>query len=343
MSEVAAHLSNCLLCGACEKNCPSGVSFEEIMNEARTHTEYPAQPVLFRKLSDVHYHRRLAPWLRLYQKSGLQALARATGIVQKTPWGSLEATLPSLSKQRDFRERYPAQDSSGRSVALFTGCTSIPYQPETLSAAIAVLNHLGIDVQIPKQQVCCGALDAHAGRVENADALQLKNQTLFSELKVEAIVGVTTGCTAFLKGNQQSDIPFVDILEFLLQQDAFRNIAFKPLQKKVALHLPCSLVNQLKQPLNPKRCLERIPEIQLASLASNRFCCGAAGTYFLEHSETSKQLLQPRLDEIQATQPDLIASPNLGCSLHLLQGLNAIKLAIPVKHPIELLAEALPY
>jgi len=342
MQEVAHHLSSCLLCNACENACPSAVAFEDIMNEARSHPEYPKPAIFFTQLSDPTFHQKLAPWLRFYQTSGLQILARASGLLPTSKWGRLEATLPKLPAAIALQSHYPALQPNGKSVALFIGCTGVPYDQASILATIRVLNYIGIEVHIPKQQGCCGALDAHAGLKESAAALLAKNQQAFSEVTINAVISLNTGCTAFLQTQEQAATPVMDILHFLLQQDSFHQINFQPRYQHIALHIPCSLTNQLKQSANPEKCLRKIPGLTLSTLASNQTCCGAAGTYLIQYPETANQLLQPRLKEIQSLQPDIIASPNLGCSLHLLQGLNRLKLTIPIQHPIQLLADALP-
>ena len=64
-------------------------------------------------------------------------------------------------------------------------------------------------------------------------------------------------------------------------------------------------------------------------------CCGSAGTYSILQPEISNQLRERKLGHLQARQPEMIATANIGCLTHLQSGT-----ATPVRHWIELLDEA---
>ena len=71
---------------------------------------------------------------------------------------------------------------------------------------------------------------------------------------------------------------------------------------------------------------------QLTAVPDSHLCCGSAGTYSLLQPELSRQLLRNKLSALESDRPDVIASANIGCQLHL-----ASATGIPVRHWIELL------
>src|SRR3979411_1512050 len=98
------HIDRCLDCRACETACPSGVEYGKLVEYAKARIERDYQrPLLSRIARDVMYRRllpcpkRIAPLarlLRFYQRSGLQSLARATGILQLLGVDKRERLLP---------------------------------------------------------------------------------------------------------------------------------------------------------------------------------------------------------------------------------------------------------
>jgi glycolate oxidase iron-sulfur subunit len=103
-----------------------------------------------------------------------------------------------------------------------------------------------------------------------------------------------------------------------------------------------SLRNILRRPDAIEGLLARIPELELAPLAGNDQCCGAAGSYMLTQPAIANELRQPKLEALREQQPALLISNNSGCALHLAQGMKAQGLDIEVIHPVLLLARSLP-
>jgi glycolate oxidase iron-sulfur subunit len=75
---------------------------------------------------------------------------------------------------------------------------------------------------------------------------------------------------------------------------------------------------------------------ELSYVANAHLCCGSAGTYSILQPELSQQLLKNKLAALESSNPDHIATANIGCLMHLKSGA-----ALPVKHWIELLDERL--
>jgi len=107
------------------------------------------------------------------------------------------------------------------------------------------------------------------------------------------------------------------------------------------LHTPCSMANSSADANAPFRLLSRFTNIDIQPVYSPYDCCGAAGTKMLTDYKVSSSLRQPVLDQIIRQMPDMVLSTNIGCSLHLSEGLRKAGIDIPVRHPISLVADAL--
>ena len=245
---------------------------------------------------------------------------------------------------------YPAIPTETGHAALFTGCTGDLLDRETLAAAIKVMTHLGIRVRIPETQACCGALDQHDGDTNTAKHLIEQNLSAFGTDETETIVSIASGCGAMLREYDQtaSSEPSTDfsrrvqdISQFLMSLTWPEDLQLKPLKAVVCLHTPCSLKNILRADSHAATLLKRIPELKAVALPAQTRCCGAAGSYMLEHPEMADTLRDEVLDQIAAAQPSLLVTSNPGCAMHLRAGLKQRGLDIEIVHPVTMLARQL--
>ncbi len=185
------HLELCLVCRNCESVCPSGVPFGRIMEAGRAQlyreTQLAWHERALRRLAftELLPHqgrlRVLFGLLLIYQRSGLRRLARAL-LPQQLQ--DLEALLPKLP--RPFNPRFEVFSPRGKvkhRVGLFTGCVMPLVYGPVHEATLRVLLHNGCEVHVPKQQVCCGALNVHGGeRAVSAELARQKNGDAAGEL-----------------------------------------------------------------------------------------------------------------------------------------------------------------
>lgn len=357
------HLAQCTACGACERVCPSYVGYAEMLyatraaiatNRRGSATRRWAQHlVLDGLLTSARGLWVLKILLRVYQASGLQGLLRNSRLLTRlrlTRWDNL---LPTSASDRPAftQTRRQAMPTRGK-VALFTGCVATVVDAHTLRASVSVLQRLGYEVVLPKNQVCCGALHLHAGDMAKADALMRRNLQAFDDPAIQAIIGVASGCTALLTQYPQhlADDPKAtefshrvhDINRFLVEAPWPQDLRLKPLAKTIAVHEPCTLRNVLRGQDHPYTLLGRIPQARVVALAENQFCCGGAGAYMLTQPVMADRLRDDKLASLQQLAPDVLATSNIGCALHLGGGLRALGLKAEVVHPVMLIARQLP-
>lgn len=350
---LISHLSQCLGCRACERACPSGVRYGQLIEAGRAlvRTQQPATWLTRIGLGlSAHPHllERIGTVLRWYQRSGLQRLARANGVLRLLRMQHLESLLPTLRARLPKQAFHPAQGTRRGRVALFLGCVARALDAGTLAAAIRLLTRLGFDVVIPHNQTCCGALQREAGQPAQAQVLARQNRSAFGAASVNTIITVASGCGAALAESDINEetgterrVRVLDIHQFLADVALPEPMTLAALPVTIAVQDPCSLRNALRAEQTVYALLGRIPAARIVPLAENHLCCGGAGAYPLRQPAMADLLRADKLAHLQQFQPAVLATANLGCALHLRAGLVAQGLNIEVVHPLVLFEQQL--
>jgi glycolate oxidase iron-sulfur subunit len=228
-------------------------------------------------------------------------------------------------------------------VTLFRGCVASVYDRDTHDAARALLEALGYEVVVPDGTPCCGALARHAGYVEAADREVAGACAAIAETGGAAVLVSASGCFGDLRDHvaRAGGPPVVDIHAFLARDARVDTLRFRALGKRAALHLPCTQVNVVGEIASIRALLARIPGLTVLTVPEQPRCCGAAGNYFIEHPAIADRLRGEKLEQIDADTPDVVLTTNIGCRIHLANGLRERAGAPPVLHPLALLAEQL--
>ena len=226
------------------------------------------------------------------------------------------------------------------------GCAQSVATPETNNAAARVLDRLGISLISPPAQGCCGAVDQHMSAADDALGFMRSNIDAWwphVEAGAEAIIVSASGCGAvvkeyahFLREDPQyaeKASKVTDLVRDLSEVIAAEDLSALRIKTdhRVAFHSPCSL--QHGQQLNGvvESILQRLG-FDLTTVPDAHLCCGSAGTYSILQAGMSQKLLDNKLTALATGRPDLIATANVGCQLHL-----ATQATQPVVHWIELL------
>jgi glycolate oxidase iron-sulfur subunit len=360
------HIDKCLDCRACETACPSGVEYGKLVEYARARIERDYQrPLLSRIARDVVYRRLLpnpkriatvARLLRFYQRSGLQSLARSTGVLKLLGVDKRERLLPRVDSNF-FYDRlgktFPADGERRGRVAFFAGCVANVAFSELNAATIRVLTANGCDVVVPDGQLCCGALAAHAGIREEARELARKNLRAFLLNDVDGVVTNAAGCGSTLKEydhlftadeaeyRQAADFAKKtrDVTEFLAALGL--SAPLKALPLRVTYQDSCHLLHGQKVREAPRKLLRSIPGLDLVELPHSDLCCGSAGVYNVTETDTSLELLAKKMHCASATGAQVIATSNPGCLLQMRAGAEMYHTNQQVLHVIELLDQAI--
>ena len=333
------HLDRCLTCRACETTCPSGVRYGRLVEIGRELVEEKVSRSRFESLQRWAL-RKLVPYPRRFSP-----LVKAGNLFKKFMPASLSNKVPIL--QQPIAR--PSTNHS-RKMLILEGCVQSVSTPNTNTAAARVLDRLGIELISVDRAGCCGAVSHHLSAPEEGLDFMRNNIAAWwphIEAGAEAIVITASGCGTMVKeyGELLKDDPAYaeqaaqiselakDISEVLREED-LSQLDNKSGYNKVAFHSPCTL--QHGQQLNG--VVESILQkagFTLTEVPDAHLCCGSAGTYSILQPKLSQQLLDNKLNALQGDEPDVIATANIGCQMHL-----ASQAGKPVKHWIELLDKA---
>ena len=337
-AETRLHLDRCLTCRNCETTCPSGVRYGRLIDLGRELIERLAPRPLPEQLARSALRAGLTTPIVFRPLANLGRLARP--FLPSGLRGKLSASAPAPARPTARHQR---------TMLILEGCVQPELAPRTNAIAARVLDRLGITLQAAPEAGCCGAIDQHLGAAEAARAAMRRNiDTWWPAIAAgaEAIVITASGCGAQVKdyGHHLRDDPRYaakaarvaelarDLVEVLAAEDmsAFRARA----PRRIAFQSPCSLQHGQRLAGRVEAILQGLGH-ELVPVAEAHLCCGSAGTYSLLQPDLSAALRDRKLGHLQAGAPELIATANIGCQLHLQAGTG-----LPVVHWIELLDEA---
>jgi len=334
-SSTRNHLDRCLSCRNCETTCPSGVQYGNLLEIGRKFiedkTERPFKERFMRDalLNTLPYRRRFAFFLnvgRLFSPFLPKTLRRKIPArVEKGKWSLVQHT---------------------RRMLVLDGCVQPVLSPDINSATSRVLDKLGITLVNIKKVGCCGAVTQHMSKEKEARVMIKRNIDAWwpeIEAGVEAIVTTASGCGVMIKeyGHYLHEDPDYaqkarkisalckDLAEIIVAEDYRKLITTTP--KTVSWHPPCTLQHGQKITGVVEKILKDCG-YQLNPIQDAHLCCGSAGTYSILQPELSSQLGNNKITNLEANQPEMIVTANIGCQTHLQE-----RTKTPVKHWVHLL------
>ena len=386
---VASHFDTCLGCFACVTACPSGVRYDQLIEatrpklnapELRTPAQRAFRRLLFSLLPYPNRLRAVLTPLRAYAGTPLQALARRSGLTRLfgPQVEALESLLPPLAPEA-FRDTLPvvvpAVGERRYRVGLVLGCVQRLFDPAVNAAAIRVLSANGIEVVIPPDQGCCGAVTHHQGELKQTCELATDLMASFAAVigegkaagpePLDAVLVAASGCGHTLKhydailaadpvwaergsafAGRVLDVhqflqrlglseAFTAALAPLSHPDGSPATAERPLA--VAYHDACHMLHGQGISAEPRALLRRIPHLLLREATEAGVCCGSAGIYNLVQPEEAAELGRIKADDLGGSGAALVASANIGCTLQIRRHLEEGGHPQPVLHPLQLL------
>ncbi|MBI1966919.1 MAG: (Fe-S)-binding protein [Gemmatimonadetes bacterium] len=353
--DLRLHLDRCLGCRGCEPVCPSGVAYALGLEAARERltrapgVAWPVRAALW-ALTGAEVSGILYGLARLVRATGLPGILAGRGRV-RFAMGMLAATKPdrriggwAVSGSRPAAPSPSAHPPIRRTAVLFRGCIMDGLFAHVHAATIRTLAANGYEVREVPGQVCCGALHVHAGLRGEARALARANIAAFGDGDAPIVVN-SAGCGAMLKeyghGEGERGASFAarvkDVTELLAERGP---VPGAPLPWRVAYDPPCHLLHAQRVAEPPLKLLAAIPGLDIVQTADAAQCCGSAGLFTLVQPEMSRAVLAPKLEQLRAAAPQVVATGNPGCVMQLGAGLRAADIPAVVRHPVELLDES---
>jgi glycolate oxidase iron-sulfur subunit len=240
-------------------------------------------------------------------------------------------------------------------VGFFAGCIGSVMFEKVNRQAVELLAACGAEVVTPREQGCCGAIHHHNGAHAPAVAMARHNIDTFLPVDgsgPELICTTIAGCGAMLREYDfllRDDPQYAerakefarrmkDISEVLLEL-GLPEIKYA-VNETITYHDACHLAHAQKVVTQPRALLGGVPGLKLIPLPESDMCCGAAGTYNLQHPEMATNLAARKLDNIAATGAALCATGNVGCAMQIGSEAGARGMNLRVVHPVEILHAA---
>ena len=395
---VVEPLSRCVDCRACESACPSGVPYGELLEKTRgiifeNTTQSLKERVLRRLLLKGLFRSTglmitASYLLKIYAITGLPKLITKTFVGKLFPRSFVfqQHLLPNFSG-KSFKLKYadevissevsekikPYTGPSGKSkrlkskprVGMFSGCIMDVSEAAIHESTLTLLHHIGCEVVVPGNQVCCGAIHVHSGDRETARELALKNLVAFEPRHLDAIITNAAGCGAQLKEYnllfsketseakkgvrsttdwQDFEKKIIDVLEFLSRYPKLlEKLSWREDEDTVLYDAPCHLIHAQKVDENPRQLLNNLPGVTLVPLKESDWCCGSGGIYNLVHPELSGAVLKRKTESIRqalTTNPKAtnIITGNPGCLYQIRAGIRSENIDLHILHPVVYLA-----
>jgi len=373
-AETANPFLECLACGACTETCLTSVDVNELVALVREEWYRIKVPPLdeqfvFNKL--LARPRTLAFIMRALssaKRSGLAEIARRLRLVRlvsprlDTALGWVD-TIPAYFlrdrlKRLGFRKRrHPAGKywlrtfevepiAPGPQVLYFVGCASNFSQPDAAEAAIKVLIRAGCEVMIVSHY-CCGFPAYVAGQREAARRLAALNVLALSRYSFDFVVSESAECSHFLKrygelldGNEEAERLAGTVRDFT-ELVAELRLPKGQTEERVTYHDPCHLGRGQGIREQPRHLLTEVAGAELVEMREANSCCGAGGFQSITQPAISQAVLQRKLEAIQETDADIVATACPLCMTQIAQGLRRAGSSIAVKHVAQVLADAL--
>ncbi len=356
----STHVSRCLGCRACETACPAGVQYGTLLETARERS--PSTPtgrgfqkltlsaLTGRRISRPFYTvARVLRTLRIAEFGARFAPGRIA-----LAMGMLAASRRSTVASGRVESRGVRGSETGRALetfALLEGCVMSGLYSHVHDATRRTLQRRGHEERPAIGQGCCGALHAHAGRLDSARELARRNIEAFEMSGAAIFVVDSAGCGAALKDyptwlreepewRRRADglaSRVRDITELLAdpddpespEDDGFR----------IAYDAPCHLLHAQGIREAPIEALRRAG-YTVEPLPSWERCCGGAGMFSLNEPSLAERVMERKIEEIREGGYRVVASGNPGCMMFLGSSLTRAKLEVAVVHPVELIDAA---
>ncbi|MBB6053618.1 (Fe-S)-binding protein [Armatimonas rosea] len=355
---VGYHLDRCLGCRGCETACPSAVPYGHLLEHFRDLQEHTVSRSTGERVLREGLLMLLTDpkKMKLALKAGRLTGGKIPAFASKFVGLPADTQLPLPDDLEKASAALPAliraKGEKRGKVALLTGCVmSVLYSPVHRATA-NLLAANGLDVHVPQNQSCCGALHGHQGKLEGAKELAKKMVAAFENTDYDAIILNSAGCGSFLKDyghllkddSQWADraaafaAKIKDVTEYLVEigpREMTRWITLK-----ITYHDACHLKHGQKIGEAPRTLLKSIPGIEYVECRDADQCCGSAGVYNYLQPALAAEFQKKKVENLLATGAELILTGNPGCLAWIEQGLPDGAQAPKIQHPVELLARA---
>jgi L-lactate dehydrogenase complex protein LldE len=235
-------------------------------------------------------------------------------------------------------------------VGLFVTCLVDLFRPSVGFAAVKLLEAAGCEVAVPAAQTCCGQPAYNSGDRSNAAALA--RQTIAAFQGFDYVVAPSGSCAGMLKhhypqllsadpewaGKARAFAERVhELVSFLADVRGLERVEAR-CNGRATYHDSCSGLRELGIKEQPRRLLKSVAGLELVEMADAEVCCGFGGTFAIKYPEISNAMVQKKIDNAAAADPEMLLAGDLGCLLNIAGKLKRQGRPIAVRHVAEVLA-----
>ena len=249
-------------------------------------------------------------------------------------------------------ERTDAAAIAGLRVALFATCFNDTMWPETPKATVRLLERLGVSVEFPTEQTCCGQMLTNTGYGRDALPLVRRFVDVFGEY--DAVVAPSGSCVgsvreqhhgiaehagdAALAGRVTEVAPKVyELSEFLVDVLGVVDVgAYFP--HRVTYHPTCHSLRMLRVGERPLRLLRAVRGIDLIELPGAEECCGFGGTFAVKNADVSIAMGSDKARHVVETGAEVLVAGDNSCLAHIGGILGRQRSGVRRMHLAEILA-----
>ncbi len=233
-------------------------------------------------------------------------------------------------------------------VSLFATCLVDQLFPQVGVAAARLLRRLGLEVDYPMGQTCCGQPAFNSGFRNEARQLALRFIEVFEPS--EAIVAPSGSCAAMVKvfypelfdGGWRRRAEALGARVYELSQFLVERLGIEDLgsryEARATYHDSCHLLRELKTHDAPRRLLRRVAGLELVELESSDICCGFGGLFSVKFPDLSTAIMNDKIEKIARSGAEVVVSCDMGCLMHLAGGIGRRGLPVKTLHLAEVLA-----
>ena len=236
-------------------------------------------------------------------------------------------------------------------IQLFITCLVDSFFPKTGLAMVDVLNRLGVDVDFPAKQTCCGQPAFNAGLRD--DARQMAKHTIqVFEASKNDIVAPSGSCVGMIRHGYPE--LFADDPAWLPRAESIASRTYEFTEYPVDVlgvtdvgarwdgvltyHPSCHLLRDLGVDRQPRELLAHVHGATIVDLPHAEECCGFGGVFSVEHPEISAEMLNRKIENLEASKAPTLVLADTGCQMNIAGGLSKKHKSQKVVHIAEVLA-----
>lgn len=237
-------------------------------------------------------------------------------------------------------------------VALFATCFNDTMWPEAPKATVRLLERLGVTVEFPTDQTCCGQMMTNTGYAARATPLVRRFVNVFADY--DAVVAPSGSCVgsvreqhpmiAHLAGDPglASQVEAVrpkvyELSEFLVDVLGVTDVGAS-FPHRVTYHPTCHSLRMLRVGDRPLRLLRAVRGIELVDLEGAEECCGFGGTFAMKNAEVSVAMGTDKAQHVTDTGAEVLVAGDNSCLAHIGGILGRQRSGIRRMHLAEILA-----